>query len=89
MKYTFIVEQTISMWSEVEAETIEDAVKIAQQRTVQKLCTQCSHGGPNSWNMGEVDCEDPISGALVDLHTDGDLDPNLFEVAEELWEAGR
>jgi hypothetical protein len=87
VKYIFIVEATISLSTEVEAETLEEAVQIAQSRSVKGLCYHCAQSGPEEWSTGgELDC-DPSGSSLVDLHVEGDATAGgkLFEQAEELW----
>jgi hypothetical protein len=83
MKFSFQVETTISLYTEVEAESLEEAVELAKKNGVQGLCHQCARGDPDCWNTtGELDC-DPITCKLVDVQQDGES----VELAtvEELW----
>ena len=83
MKFSFSVEAVISLYTEVEAATLEEAVNIAQQNSVRSLCHQCARGEPDCWNTtGEIDCE-PSFCKLVDVQQDGEsID---LATVEELW----
>jgi hypothetical protein len=84
MKYTFSVEATITLCTEVEADSLEEAVAKAQDRGVQSLCHQCADGHyPTRWSLtGELDCE-PAVMPLSDVDCDGEsVDMSR---AHELW----
>jgi hypothetical protein len=88
-QYCFIVNATISLACEVEAESLEEAVELAQQAPLQTFCHQCAHGKAGHWNTsGELDCgDDPSEWELVDLHIEDDrtLGQKLFPSAQNLW----
>lgn len=58
-KYSISSSITISVYTEVEAETEEEAIKEAQSRGVMGLCYQCANGSDNcdvEWvTSGELD----------------------------------
>lgn len=63
-KYLVMAEMTISVHTEVEADTLEEAIEIAQGRPVMGLCHQCaasagsSHADLEEWRTnGELDGE--------------------------------
>jgi hypothetical protein len=81
--YTFVIEATISMSVEVEASSLLDAAKQAQNASVMSLCHQCARGDDGAWNTsGELDC-DPSSSTVVAAYCDGE-ELDMTEV-EELW----
>lgn len=84
MKYGFVVNATISLGIDVEADSLLQAIEKAQRAGIQGLCHQCSKGDRREWSTsGELDCGDPSDCDLVDLHTD---DPAAtFEDAAEAW----
>lgn len=86
--YTFVVDATISMHTDVKAESLEAAIKKAQSRGTQSFCWECSRGAPTEeWvTSGEIDT-DPASGPLVDLIVDGESVEAETEFAEAriLW----
>jgi hypothetical protein len=88
-EYCFVVNATISMHCEVEAESLEEAVEKAQQAGVLSLCHQCAQGEKGQWNTsGELDCgDDPSEWELVDLHIGDDhsMGEKLFPSAQNLW----
>lgn len=53
---------TVSILTEVEASTLEEAKKIAQKRDVQGLCSVCSTGDEKvEWSLnGELDGEPEV-----------------------------
>lgn len=86
MKYIFVINSVISLATEVEAASLEEAINEAKIRSVQSLCYQCSGGSPEEWSMGgELDC-DPSVGELVDFFVKGDKkEKPSFEDAFHLW----
>jgi len=84
-EYTFVIETKIPMATTVKAETLEDAVEIAKDRSAnlygdrQKEWTV---GGELDWFPLESACE------LVDLDVKDNYPEGqkLFPVACELWE---
>ena len=74
-KFMFVVEVGISMNIEVDAKTLEAAIKIAKDSPVMSLCHQCARGDPGEWcTSGELD-GDPASGELVQATIDGEEQP--------------
>ena len=72
-RYSFVGEGTISLSVDVEAESMEEAIRIAQRAGLQSLCHQCARGEDGSWNTsGELDCE-PAQAALVQVDVDGEI----------------
>ena len=84
MKYVFVVEATISMSVDVEADSLEAAIEEAQVAGVMSLCHQCARGEENAWNTsGELDIGDPGSAVLAAVYCDNEeLD---LEVARKGW----
>lgn len=81
MKYTFVTNGVVSLVTEVEAETLEQAISEAQSRGVQSLCHQCaSDVSKEEWST-ELDCE---PGQLVDLWCG---EENHGETSEEFQRA--
>jgi hypothetical protein len=82
-KYLFVVNTTISMHTEVEADSLEEAVELAKNNPVMSLCHQCSsHEDDKYWvTSGEFDCEpgDPDQSPLVEAIKDDEFIP-LHEV---------
>ena len=68
-RYAFVVETGISMSIELDADSLEDAVKQAQEASVRSLCSQCSSADDGQWGTSEFDCE-PSMGKLVDAYVD-------------------
>jgi hypothetical protein len=87
VKFIFVVNTTISLATQVEADTLEQAIEAAKSRGPMSLCSQCAPGADEWGTSGELDCE-PGMSELVDLHVDGDATagPKLFDRACELWE---
>lgn len=82
-KYGFVIEAVISMNVDVEAESFEEAIELAQCAPVMGLCHQCARGEDESWNTsGELDC-DPSESELVAVYVNGE-EANLEEV-KKLW----
>lgn len=70
-KYQFVVEATITMGTDVEADTLEQAIEIAKGRCTMSLCYECAHGEEGCWNTsGELDA-DPENSKLVAASVDG------------------
>lgn len=60
MKYRVSALVTISVWTDVEADSEEEAKEIAEERPLQGLCHQCSSArfgeGEREWRTsGELD----------------------------------
>lgn len=69
-KYTFVVCSGISLHVDVEAKSLAEAMKLAQDSPIQGLCHQCARGDDGEWSTsGELDC-DPASGELVSVYID-------------------
>lgn len=84
MKYSFVVESKISLNIEVESNSLEEAVEMAQNSSVMSLCHHCSNQHKNEWSTsGELDC-DPVSSELVDFYTEDDSVD--IEKAKKIWE---
>lgn len=68
--YRIVAEVTISVHTDVEAETAEAATEQASERRVIRLCHQCAAGDPSShWvTSGELDGEpgDPVEVISLD-----------------------
>jgi hypothetical protein len=83
-KYGFVIEATISMGIDVEADSLEAAIEKAKGAGVMSLCHQCARGEEGVWNTsGELDCGDPGAAVLAAVYCDGeevDLD-----VARKGW----
>jgi hypothetical protein len=86
MRYSFQVEAVISMNVEVDADSFEDAVEMAQGAPVMSLCWQCARGDKGCWNTsGELDA-DPAEAKLVSVITDdGYDDEDALAQAKLLW----
>lgn len=94
MKYTFVINATISLGIEVEAGSLEEAVELAQQADYRGFCHKCSGHEPGKWSPGgELDCGAPSDCELVDLHLSGEAIGSPAAVAAydracELWDGG-
>lgn len=87
-KYQFTVESIITMTTEVEAENLEDAIQIVQDRDVQTLCHQCSRPDyEKEWRCsGDLDT-DPICSPLVEVFVDGEtISKNELNECRDLWD---
>lgn len=83
MKYTFVVESTISLHIDVEAKSLHAAIRKAQKASVVGLCWQCAQAPEGEWSTsGEIDC-DPSTSPLVDAYCDGE---EILQDACEEWE---
>jgi hypothetical protein len=84
MKFSIAVAATITLYTEVEADSLEEALTAAQSRGVQGLCHQCSSGECGiEWSLtGEIDC-DAAMMPLMDVSCDGD-EVDLSK-AREVW----
>ena len=79
-EFVFVVEATISLGIQVEAETLEEAVQKAKEAGVASLQRQVSQVNPGEWHTsGEIDCGPPGECRLVDAHGCD------FAEAEALW----
>jgi hypothetical protein len=84
VKYSFAIAATITLTTDVEADSLEEAIEEAQSRGTQSLCHQCSTGDVDvEWSLtGEIDC-DPCTMPLEDVTCD-DEDIDLGE-ARAAW----
>jgi hypothetical protein len=80
-KYIFVVEATISLGTEVEAESLEEAIEEAKSRAAMSVPYQGQGDDSVCWTT-EIDCE-PGDGTLVDFHKG---QGETFEKACEAWE---
>jgi hypothetical protein len=82
--YGFVIEATISMGIDVEADSLEAAIAEAQEASVMSLCHQCARGEKGAWNTSrELDCGDPGAAVLAAVYCDGEeVD---LEVARKGW----
>lgn len=71
-EYTFVINATISLSTTVQADSLSEAIEVAQSRAVQGLCHQCSGGRPTCEWGTEIDCEPLCDSELVDLFVDGE-----------------
>jgi hypothetical protein len=85
-EYGFVINVTISLSVDVEADTLEAAMDLARSAGVKSLCHQCANHEPGVWcTSGELDC-DPTSSELVDLFVDGEeQNVNKLKAATNLW----
>lgn len=67
-KFSVSGEVTISVHTDVEAETEEEAKKIAADRGTQSFCYQCARGEPEQeWTTtGDIDGEITITGVYAE-----------------------
>lgn len=79
-KYLFTASVPITVTLEVEAASILEAMDVAREAPMQKLCHQCSSVHEGKWSASELD-SDPEASELVDLHVDGERPDNYVEVA--------
>ena len=84
--FTFVVNGTISLHIDVEAETLKQAIEQAHAAPLQSFCHQCSEGEPSEWRTsGELDC-DPTASPLVEVIVDGEeLDEKALKRAKANW----
>lgn len=84
--YAFVVNTTISMSTEVTADSLPEAIAEAKGRAVMSLCRQCSNAPANEWSAsGELDGE-PADGNLVDFFIDEKpVPPDDFDAFAALW----
>lgn len=91
-KYTFVIEATISMHVDVEADSLEEAVALAKEAGPQGLCHQCagSRGYQGEWKTsGEFDCDPPSSPLLGVYIDDEDFQgPKFLKLAEQWAKEG-
>ena len=88
MKYSFSVEMMISMSIDVEAKSIEEAIKKAESAPVMSLCHQCARGDDGEWRTsGELD-GDPSSSRMVHACEGHSVD--VLHIVEKLglWDGG-
>lgn len=90
--YTFIANTTVSLYTTVVAETLEEAIAIAKRRHPRGFCDQCgrSHGhDEKEWQIGgDIEIESPDDLDLVDLHvSDNPVTQHneIWDKATELW----
>jgi hypothetical protein len=95
--YTFVINTAVSLYTEVIAETLEEAIKKAKGRSVQSLCHECASEGADrlgrlEWRIGGEIEGDPASGDLVDLllAKGGSTEAHeLFDEALAIWNRGK
>lgn len=81
--YKFVVEATIDLETEVEAESLEEAIEIAKARDVRDRCYDCSVVVPTYW-CSRYDAS--AKGArLSEVSIDGQSDIDASAAAEEMW----
>lgn len=84
MRYSFAIAATITLTTDVEADSLEEAIEEAQSRGTQSLCHQCSVGDCDvEWSLtGKIDC-DPASQPLADVTCDNEeID---MDEARQVW----
>jgi hypothetical protein len=88
--YVLIVEVPIAVAIEVQAESIEEAIKLAREADNIEHAAAFEAEPRGWWSPGTVVEYEPSKGELVDLHVDGRIDCFAeFKHADELWEEGR
>lgn len=89
MKFTFVSEITISIHTDVEATSLDEALKEAAERGMQSFCHQCADGdGSKDWaTSGELD-GDPakITSVMVD---DCEMSPAQLRQVNRAWKGLR
>lgn len=85
-KYSFVVGATITLHVDVEAESLDEAIELAQGAGVVSLCHQCGRGEPDEWSTtGEIDA-DPATSPLECVYVDHEeLDGEELAHAKEAW----
>lgn len=82
--YTFVVHATVSLVTDVKAETLAEAMEIAKGRSVMGLCHQCN-GGDSRREWGtELDCEVDLDTGLEDLFVDNEC-VDLTDEVQTQW----
>lgn len=87
--FRFVVETRITMVTEVQAESLEDAIEKATEAGVQGLCHHCaSKDADGEWvTTGELDCV-PCESPLVEVAVDDEhLTGADLERAQGAWGA--
>lgn len=84
-RYSFVVEASIAMITDVEADTLEDAIEIAKDREVKPLCYSCGSGAGRDWVACDIEAVVPANVKLSDLFVDGQSDIDASAAAEEMW----
>ncbi len=93
--YVLIVEVPISVAIEVEAESIEEAIKLARDADWAEETPEFDGRPKGFWSPGTSVEYEPAKGELVDLHVNGELActsarvADLFDDAVQLWEAAK
>jgi len=89
MKLALIIEIPVPFCTIVEADTLEECVRIAKERGVRELCEACTKDSDEEWvcapDVEGVRAED---GVLTDLHVvDGYEGPQweFFDKVEKAW----
>jgi hypothetical protein len=84
--YTFVVNVTISLSIDVEADTLEAAMDLARSGGLKSLCHQCASHEPGVWcTSGELDC-DPTSSELMDIFVDEEeCAMGKLKAATKMW----
>lgn len=86
--YRFTSTMTISVLTEVDADTLEMAVREARDRRPVSLCHQCATGEHDTWNTsGELDGEPDIEGSLEISIDDDNMGADVVVRARALWAA--
>lgn len=84
MKYSFAVASYVTFVTVVEADFVEDAVVIAQERSAMSLPAM-AHGDASKEWVTEVDCDAPGMSQLEDATDENGQD--ITKEAKEFWEA--
>ncbi len=78
-KYQFTAAVTISVSLDIEAASILEAMDLAREAPMHKLCHHCASAHAGQWSASELDA-DPESSELVDLFVDGKRPENYCEI---------
>jgi hypothetical protein len=77
-EFSFVVQATISLGIQVEADTLAEAIEKAKEANVGTIHRESDR--PDEWHTsGEIDCAPPGDCWLVDAHRCD------FQEAEKLW----
>jgi hypothetical protein len=85
--HTFVVQTTISLGIDIEADSLEEAIAAAKEASIKTLCHQCAASSRGEWSTsGEID-GDAENGTLVDYYgPDNDEDRMVaFHRARTAW----
>ena len=76
---------TISVSTDVEADSLEAAMTIAAGRGFTSFCHQCGGEPEKEWTTsGELDGDDP-TGNVVEVMIDGESMPALLQLVHATW----